>query len=204
LRLNGRAFAARENVPSRAAGLAWNAQARLMASPGDAMLLRWIWLSTRGRSVTCRSVTCRSVTCRNMTCRNMTCSARDCAAARRRGRSFSRLTAVVANSPAASSLELGSQKPSSHELPPNRRRRYPRGTRRKRHQSCSTRTSALIARRRHAECGTHGLLSLPKCPPDGRRERTLSRCRMPKRGTTGTFNHQQALLTAASAHWQAA
>jgi hypothetical protein len=32
----------------------------------------------------------------------------------------------------------------------------------------------------------------------------LSGCRMPKRGTTGTFNHQQALLTAAPPHWQAA
>jgi len=41
LRLNGRAFAARGMRSSRAAVPAWNAQARLMASLGDAMLLRW-------------------------------------------------------------------------------------------------------------------------------------------------------------------
>jgi hypothetical protein len=50
--LNGRAFAARESIPAHAAGLARDAQARLMASLGDAMWLRWIWLSTRGRSMT--------------------------------------------------------------------------------------------------------------------------------------------------------
>jgi hypothetical protein len=26
------------------------------------MLLRWIWLSTRGRNMTCRSMTCRNMT----------------------------------------------------------------------------------------------------------------------------------------------
>jgi len=72
--------------------------------------------------------------------------------------------AVVASSPVAN---------YSHELPPNRCRRYPRGTSRKRHQSCSTRASALIARRRHAECGTYGLLPPPKSPPDGRRRAIL-------------------------------
>ena len=36
----------------RAAGLARNAQARRMASLGDAMWRGWIWLSTRGRSMT--------------------------------------------------------------------------------------------------------------------------------------------------------
>lgn len=35
-------------------------------------------------------------------------------------------------------------------------------------------------------------------------ERSQGGCRMPKRGTTGTFNHQQALLRAAGEHWQAA
>jgi hypothetical protein len=50
--LNGRASAARESLPARAAGLARDAQTRPMASLRDAMLLRWVWLSTRGRSMT--------------------------------------------------------------------------------------------------------------------------------------------------------
>jgi hypothetical protein len=74
---------------------------------------------------------------------------------------------------ASGSVASNSRTSCSHELPPNRRRRYPRGTSRKRHQSCSTRTSALIARRRHAECGTLGLLPPPKFPPDGSRRAIL-------------------------------
>ena len=39
------------------AGPARNAQARLMTSLRDAMLWRWVWLPTRGRSMTCRNMT---------------------------------------------------------------------------------------------------------------------------------------------------
>jgi hypothetical protein len=154
-----------------------------MASLGDAMLMRWNWPSTRGRSMTCRSMTCRNL-------RPVTVRQRAGAAV------VSRLKAVVAGNPDANK----SQEAATESLQEVPARHQPQAIPIVLYKDIGFDRSPPSRRRRDLA----GRFCRPSLLPMVVGERSLSSGRMPKRGTTGTFNHQQVLLTAASAHWQAA